>query len=1592
MLIETAQTEFGIPADIPASRVSCETGDAVNDVRIDFGDDYHLYGQCKKNVRISESTSSKFADLLIQLHQQFQQGSNHRNVLFHQGDNQNLKKLGTILSRARSMPTGNSVMFVASGVTEIALVERVYRLIDTLDEIPNASKDEFLKSIHIKQLKLEEGDSDWQSVCTAVKVNVLSPLSQARWNAAVNWLLELSRKMTDEQAGIDRADLREKLTQAGYELNESPSYREDFEKMSQLTNDQIHGYELNNRASIKLQGKTVKVERAVTQDIVRCGEKHSFLVVGDAGSGKTGALFGGVQQLSENRRVWFWSASSIKFSSLQEAKNIIGLQHSWIDVLKEAASTDTILVIDGLDSIRDGVTLDSYVELLRYAKASGVTVIASVRTFDLRYSTKLIHAFHASEVISENFTNEELAKIAHIQVPELHEDEIKQVIKSVPQVGYAIKKHDQLAQIVTNIFSLKLLCELLDSHIEDEELSTISTQAELFDRYWEERVQSFVEECLKQRNEVEDVVSLIINEMVSKQRLQVALPVISAEVKQYLMSTNLLSEVQSMPGRLPDDRVGFTHDLLFDYLAEKFFVRPKKESLVGELSSYDNWGLFLRPSLIFFYRWAWHKGRNELWDILNAIQSSDAVPHLQKFPGYVAIATEVRSVDDLDHPFQQSLSDKQDSDEWRKLLFGVITAATYVCLPKQIAEGTGQCWLDLALKLAQSKSDPHVRKSYQILQEANGHIAQLTDDQKRTFNQAVVALIEYLWTTEEPMRLISRPITWLCHSFASNPVEAAVIVRKIIEPVEIVKTGYIQAQQLSWHIDGLWDADPALVAKVYSAMYGYEERDESTTGFSNSVILSISSNRRQDYTSGLHFLQEKFDGFLHSSPKYATMALINVSCAYSELKDRDLPAVQLFLWNGKKVGVLTDYSHIWDHDDNNREETSKMLGNWQQFLANEITEDQWKDIQPSLVTEKTPASVWRRLLTAGASNPRFYAKKLSKLICIPQLLMCVDLMHPIGQCFMAFQKHLGDKFVDDFQKAVLSLKTSHAKYLGYSHLDEYVKRQQAKYLSLIPKKKRTDAAKSIVESFEKEDVKIDEDRGYSTVRGVHFSREEELAREGISLTNKANKDLDKMAQEIGKLAAKVGKRNLAYLQKKLSDAESYLNTSSDADPKLRSIVQNEIVNAYLQIVRSFSDLKQDISKKAFDVFRTALEKELNNPVDAKEVDQYNEVVTYGSIDPRYTATSGLMYLVWNKKKLDSAYLELLKKVAHADDPQIGFHLASKIFLLQEKSPLFVLDTLEKWLDDLPNRARNYALLSAVLHNGFLLRTRKIDASRADAFAQKLLQTAKDLHLNEWQQGLGRTYSSYSITEQWKWIEELTEKILEAPEENAHTFFGFAEGALDYSFPRRMPKHISVTDAQAKRAHALLLRILAAGNSTLHQYRERVLKMEPNKRPSEPPTGINTISRTFEIASTELHFLAKAKVEEWNAGKGNPAEEISKFWKEQTPLLNILCEMAHPAIAYDVLQAIEELLPFNTKIALSWLRKMTLAALPNGITYEHMASDKTVELLERIFADHKSLLAEDEQAREDFLLTLDAYLEIGWERAIQMAIQIEGIYR
>lgn len=1601
------QTRIGQRFDLPAistpERVYCETTDSVDDLRVEFSGNGRVFGQCKRSLSLSTGIESEWASVLKQFYNELERVPlievERRFVLFYENPNSNLRTLDAILSRYRQLPAGTSLVDAASNQQERSLVNSLNILLNSLQEnpeLPNlvSNREELLRHSYIRQLRLGVDEEGYLSVVDALQYGLL--VDPAQVNQVLVSLHRLADDLLADRGSIDRSALRQRLLDKGVALRESVNYRLDFEKLDDLSATEIASHEAEGRLRLTVARDQICISRPVVQEMFKAIQESSFLVVGGAGTGKTGCLLALAKQLrSSGCRVWYWAAHSLPYPSPQEIGTHLQLQHPWSELLAEAAcGSGTTLIIDGLDGLRESHAQRAYRRLIALAISCGIRVIASMRSFDLQHAYDLQETFPplAEHIVSTRFLTYEFKKVGHIVVPELDDAEFGQVIAQLPIVQMVLDRGPHLRTLVHNLFNLDLLCKLISDGDLTTQLSSISTQAELFERYWEKRVRSH-----QLRQEMTEALRRLIEKMADQQTLQVAPDDWSTQVKDALFSADLVRHPSSIPGRLPEQElVEFNHHLLFDYAAELLFVRPRRRRLAAELASSDTWGLFLRPSLVLFHRYAWKHGRLDFWETLISLERS-SVPILQKLPGHLVVADEALSREDLQPMLEGSLRDHTDSKHWIRITQAVIAATAFSSLPKFFSTASGDWWIEFAHDLISTAKPELVYGGRRLLFSASDTLENLSSQARLLLNQAAVMLVRFHWIEDTQPNLVVRPaIGWVCRTIDSNLSTSSEIIRRILVRDELQRAGYIQAYEIARYVEDIWQADPTLAVEVYDAIFGYVEIDRSATPMGSGQILPLMSNRRQDYEAACYQLSEKFPKFLVAHPKEATRALIRVVRHFWNQKHqpREPPRIETFNWDDRECRLQSDYSHIWDQVPEFRDPQTKMLRSWEDYMVTLPTDGQadekWEIIANVVAAENELAAVWRRLLIAGSRLPAFYAQRLWTML-TPLILIRIDTHEAAEDCIEAFVPQLPDEAVQQIESSILGIESSHFAGVDVEAIASYLPRVKARLLCCVPEEKRGTAAKEFLAGCDPKLLQPRQRDSGITVSMETMTTERWLTEQGIDITKPKHQELLKVSAFLQELSSsEVTDDKLTDVLRDIRNVEQMLARShNEIDGRVASTIQHRLVRGLTQVACSQSKLDKQLINDLFQRFRTILVAAVEAP-SPQRLEQFDHSQGWDSFDPRTNAAEGFVCLVAKIEDLLDDHKNLLRRLADDPEPILRYHLGQRIWFLLNRWPEFVWETVERWVAELPKQPGTLGVLRGTLHGQWFWWLRSNDVARADQLLRNLLTAAHLRDSTELRNACGSWLAALCFFKGEAWACDALGSAIVNIKDNLDELEGAKRVAVNELLPRTQRELGPIE--QHRRAKDFLLRLLSAADHTLEAYRAETNNLSLSDRPSEPPPWVRGLARFFDYVATEFQFSSEEHVKQWMTAQQDQVDaQLTAWWGTVEPILDAILAMPHPAIMFQLIKGLEHLVRIDVQHSLYWLRRVTLASAPVGLANEPLAADHTIEILERILAEHRISLAEG-QLRSDFVQILEAYLQVGWPRAMRLAFQLESIFR
>jgi hypothetical protein len=1651
ILLETPiGASFSLAPMAVAEYLAPEAGDEIDDVRVDLATPAgtaHIYGQCKRALSLGRAIDGKWAEVLRQFARQqvadnaTDAATSHitaperRYVLFYEGDNGSLHRLRTVLDRYRSLPDGATILEAALNKAERAITAHLSRLLDLLSAAHSgedtalafgAGRNTLLRRICVVQLRLADGVGDTLTVLDGIRHLLLADPQDAIH--AMNCLRILADDLMADRHPCNRTALCNRLNGAGVVLKTAPSFAADFRKMIALTNDELAAHEEQGRRRVRVGAREFVIERPQLWDRVEGSDTSSVLVTGEAGVGKTGVLMDVARRLcARGTRVWYWAADELPDTSLAAMQSHLRLEHPWPALLGEAHATGgVVLIIDGLDGLRDVGAQQAYQKLIAIAHKARARVIASIRSFDLQFADQVQQLFPADP---ESGTVRVLGGASHgrpvnaVVIGDLDVAELDRVAAALPMVQRALDIAPSLRELVRNLFNLDLLCQLLDTGEDAAGLSSIATRAALFERYWQRRILSRTD-----RNALVAALTATVSQMVEERRLQVSPPPEHATALDALRSMSVLRTPAAFHGSAPfESRVEFAHHVLFDHAAERLFVRQRRDILGSELTPDNQWPLMLRPSLVLFFRYLWTNARSDFWDTLLAVEHAHATG-LHRFAAYTVIAEEASARVDFDPLFAGIAG--PDATHWQRVIRGVIVVAPFTALPGLFAKASGAWWLTFANDLIASDDHDLAYLGRRVLFTAADHLAMLAENALRTFNTASIALARVQRMKETPSLSLRPAIEWVCRSIGVNRKAAATFLRELLTPDEVARSGYVVLGALAEHIGDLAAQDAALARDVYVAAYSYREESKADTPMGG-IILSMRSNRRQDYDLALHRLGEAFPALFRSSPTEGTLAAIAVmryiATRGGEVLVERLPVDQLS-FAGQPRPVLDDRIHRW-HAQVWREQAAMQVVNaWEAGMVElgreatiasvggnqEIAE--FDGVWQVLCDNNEFTGLWGRLLTAAAQAPEFYASRLWRLLLEPALLARKSTVEAAGAALRAFARVLEPGRVSEIEAAVLRLAAG---------ADDHIRgradpsRVKPYLLSRIPAHRRSVRAVDLLaQSRDVGEAPSDEpvvhvgnrrvtteswleDAGVDVTRPVHTALLEDIAiLDALSTESARDEDTDAAMTTINRVEARIAAPD------------------NDVDNRVADAARATILRSTSALALSSVPLAEATVEELASRFASALSvpPEVANEERGR---QFDNIAAWGADEDRVNAARGVVGLALRTDGFASRETDLHRLIADPE-PQVRLQLASHLWQFFEVAPTFVWAVLESWVKSLP-QAGYAGVMKFALSGGWFWWLRHRDEARAERLLEALLSSAHANGNRELREQIARYFGVLCFAYDPEWTRGCRARMLGDSAAWSDELHGVLREAITRVWPREGSVQEDGEPDATPRARALAIEILLTVAGRLTRYDEEHRALPVDKRSAEHATWVTTQASASHVASAEFRIASIAWVRalaapdelaglsELNDGGAAPdedaddggasvtrapptVEELAAWLDASIPLLEAVLAFPQAASAYDLVEgcdALARVIPIPT---LRLLRQVTEMSAKTGLTTDGMAADRTIEILAHVLAKDNGALASDTRARVDYLRVLEAYLDAGWPKAIDLALRIETIFR
>jgi hypothetical protein len=978
---EGATPPFDLPETEKIVYTTLESKEPIDDINAGTSEQRSIFIQAKRDVSLSASAGSDFGKTLNQFTDQYMRrvdaGSFDSKDLYvlAVGDNtpQTVSKVAAgVLDKLRLGTDPQTFNTDEQSAYKIICdhIKRVW-LEDKGTEIAGSNLEQLLSVIHIQKVDVIDDGPDAQRAKDILRQQVLDQPTQAgaTWGLLVAQSLTLAR----QKGGATYSSIEKLLRDKAIALKSPLDFRKDIAQLQKYTERTIKS--LSRAASIKLNGKEVKVDRSIVEELYKLAkEGHSFVVVGEPGAGKSGALYETLERLKEDGcDIVALATEKIEATSTGALRGELALTNDFIDVLENWQCKDRgVLVIDALDAARDHSAAKLFLEVaeaIQELPGKRWSVIISIRKYDLRYNNKIAKIFPQGPITQ--FVDPEFS-LAHVNVPLFDDAEIKQLKEQSPELTALLEKAgNKMEQILRSPFNLSIAAEILAQGVDVNDLTQIQSQLELLDHYWGVRVTDAEDKEGDARN---SLLASALETMAEQQSLKIGRqelankqPLLSKHLDQ-LLSRNVLVEDKATA------RVSFYHHILYDYGIYKAVLSTGTHKLAGLLKTDPYLALSVRPSIQMYWQNAWQQdpSRKAYWGEVLELNAEADIPSLAKVFGADFAVSAVKDEGDL-KPLLDTMMGKDQKLSLQAQQTVVRCSIAMDAAKKRNQDDGARHWVKLTDQALDKFAGYPLRPRLCSILESAVEGPKLTPEQFAAAGSAARKLLKIELEQEPPNEWISRvAIKLVALTYDSDPKASSLLLGEILKDEMIAKYGYIYLRHLADNAGVLADKDPGLVETLYDKAFAYEETTDEATSILNSRILGMTSNRKQDYNMVHYQLGRSFADVIKKDMPLGLRILNGVLSKSVEERSWRLsqpPKEAEFEFDQTKAYLVEDSSSFWNeeiHIGNNATETLQSFRSYMEQLSQEEDGPQRLAAALKAVAANNRAAVfWRVILQTG---------------------------------------------------------------------------------------------------------------------------------------------------------------------------------------------------------------------------------------------------------------------------------------------------------------------------------------------------------------------------------------------------------------------------------------------------------------------------------------------------------------------------------------------------------------------------------------------------------------------------------------------------
>lgn len=1460
-----------------------------------------------------------------------------------------------------------------------------------------------LQAVRIVPFDMRESGSE-----TVRCIDVLrSVLKNEPSRAGDGWraLIEICSSFGPTRTGGDLEYLRSELERRGISLRPAASFHPDITALRSHTEARLAT--LRRLTELKVRDSAVAIQRPVVGALREFATKQSCAVVGAPGAGKTRVLYDLAVELRARHDVVFISADVVKATSSSELAGDLGLTkpHTLTDVLANWPGESTaFLIVDALDAARVGLSLSVLCDLIAQVgeRAPRWHVVASIREYDLRVSSEVQDIFKGRPQLDH--ADPRFRDVRHVCVKPLSDSELQELGNANSDLKASIEAADKpLAELLRNPFNVSLLCKLIDVGVASTDLRVVKDQLGLLDLYWDRRVDRQNERASP--SERRSVLGTCVDQMVSTRELHASRVEIERKTSvpralDAVLGDGILVDVADSSGS-GSGRLGFAHNILFDYAVHRLWVQDLSDSIISVLSQPSNHDLLLaiRPSIVMSFERLWlaTPDRKTFWNQTLAVQSAPGMHLIGMIIG-PGVAAQKYGVS-ADFGLLLSYARRSASGAGDALKYTVEAAITQFDTDEVrhpvIGEGAPD-WMGLALDLC-SLIEIAAWQAKNLIAAADRSGRKFTAPQAQAANRAAVALVT-LGMTNAKFANVVRPALEVAMKTIAADVEAtSVAVRSALTPDAVRRGGHEWLPAIAEHFVDAAKTSEKLAFEIVKVVFGAHGSGDSVSF--GSRLLPFTMRNSDLVAMARHRIEQSYAEIMKLSPVLGTKIAIAVIAETirtehaDTVKDQPVFRIQFL---GKEATFKPDASFVWASGDLGRhDEWSKVARTFRKALtdyAHAKNEAVVKSILSTLRDENESALLWSIVLMAAAQEPKVLAPLVAELLASTDVLGEMDTRKAAGDCLEKGFEFLSQPQRERIEQALVRLPDATRE-----EAREFGIRRRDRMLGCIPVSLLTSTdLKKVRAELDAKGGAPRNDPDYSISAGWEASEDDWWLREqGVQAEKAANQDLKRLSKVLRDVPrsndTKLSAQEAASLLPLLEEATAAIATGrrQAADAPLVQHVDDMIISVCERLASARGLNRNEALAKFIKTKLRAAATSKRPEFSADDDAQWDKGSTgWGSPSPRIDAASGLMRFAASGNLVDPEILQDVEKLSTDPVPAVRYQVLAQPGLVYHTANALMWRCIEHCCVKEPRSG-----IVDHFAETTLLGLPLSDQPRLEPFVRCLFRRSRRLpHFDDVRRVCANYYLRRAL---WaddrrgtKYVDAIANAPLHFPVEATH-MADLCRGLLlfkDASAPKRQP----AVRRWAVSFLTKLWRSVQAEAQAVHGANSGRPFQEWSQQDQD---AIRTLHQLAHNIATEVQFGLGAE----RTGEEETPAVTSVVLKREllddcASLFDAMSDGAFVEAAFDFVQTLEFLLEADPIRVLQWISMSVRKAESDGIQYESMAADVVVRIVERYLSEYAPLLRINRNARSALLDLLAVFVRTGWPSARRLTDRLGEMFR